>query len=39
MRLSEEKIKQAILHPEPEIRLRAVRYFDDCYMGIEAISG
>jgi hypothetical protein len=27
MRLSEEKIKQAILHPEAGIRERAVRYF------------
>ncbi|HUT57930.1 MAG TPA: hypothetical protein VNA25_08780 [Phycisphaerae bacterium] len=27
MRLSDERIKQAILHPEVDIRQRAVRYF------------
>ena len=31
MRLSEEIIKRAILHPQLEIRQRAVRYFSDCY--------
>ncbi len=30
MRLPEEKIKQAILHPQLEIRQRAVRYFSVC---------
>jgi len=30
VRLSEEKIKQAILHPQLEIRQRAVRYFSVC---------
>ena len=28
MRLSESKIKEAILHPDAEIRERAIRYFD-----------
>ncbi|MCY2986403.1 MAG: hypothetical protein NTY19_00805 [Planctomycetota bacterium] len=37
MRLSEEKIKQAILHPQLEIRQRAVRYFDDCYSEDEGV--
>ena len=27
MRLSEDKIKQAILHPDPKIRERATRFF------------
>ena len=27
MRLSESKIKEAILHPEEEVRLRAIAYF------------
>ena len=27
MRFPESKIKEAILHPEPEIRQRATRYF------------
>lgn len=37
MRLSEEKIKQAILHPQLEIRQRAVRYFDDSYSEDEGV--
>ena len=31
MRLSEDKIKQAILHPDPEVREMAVRYFADSF--------
>ena len=31
MRLSEERIKQAILHPQLDIQQRAVRYFSECY--------
>src|SRR4051812_11628805 len=31
MRLSEDRIKQAILYPDPEVRLLAVRYFADSY--------
>lgn len=31
MRLPEEKINEAILHPEEEIRLTAVSYFADSY--------
>ena len=31
MRLPEDKIKQAILHPEAEIRLTAVSYFADSH--------
>lgn len=31
MRLSEDKIKQAILHPDMDIRERAVRYFDKSF--------
>jgi hypothetical protein len=38
MRFSEEKIKQAILHPQLEIRQRAVRYFDDCYSEDEGVA-
>ncbi len=38
MKLSEEKIKQAILHPEVDIRLRAVRYFKDCYRQDEGVA-
>jgi len=37
MRLSEEKIKQAILHPQLEIRQRAVRYFSECYSEDESV--
>jgi hypothetical protein len=37
MRLSEEKIKQAILHRQREIRERAVRYFDDSYSEDEGV--
>ena len=31
MRLPESKIKEAILHPDADIRERAVRYFDDSF--------
>jgi len=31
MRLSEEKIKQAILHPESEVRLTALRYLSESH--------
>ncbi len=31
MRLEENKIKQAILHPESEVRYTAVKYFSDSY--------
>ena len=31
MRLPEEKIKQAILHPEPEVRLTALQYFTESH--------
>ena len=31
MRYPEDKIKEAILHPDPEIRQRATRYFSDSY--------
>lgn len=37
MRLPEEKIKQAILHPQLEIRQRAVRYFSECYSEDESV--
>jgi uncharacterized protein YchJ len=37
MRLSEEKIKQAILHPRLDIRQRAVRYFSDCHSEDEGV--
>jgi hypothetical protein len=37
MRFPEERIKQAILHPELEIRQRALRYFSDCYSEDEGI--
>ena len=37
MRLSEEIIKQAILHPQLEIRQRAVRYFSNCHSEDESI--
>ena len=37
MRLSEEKIKQAILHPRLEIRQRAVRYFSVCHSDDERV--
>lgn len=38
MRLSEAKIKQAILNPEPEVRERAVRYFSTCHSDDEEIA-
>ncbi|MBT6485282.1 MAG: hypothetical protein HOK71_11560, partial [Planctomycetaceae bacterium] len=31
MRLDEQQIKRAILHPNPEIRLKAINYFADSY--------
>ncbi len=31
MRLDEQQIKQAILHPNPEIRLKAIKYFTDSH--------
>jgi uncharacterized protein YchJ len=31
MRLTEEKIKQAILHPDADVRMMAVRYFADSF--------
>jgi len=37
MRLSEEKIKQAILHPQLEIRQRAVGYFSERYSEDESV--
>jgi hypothetical protein len=37
MRLTEEKIKEAILHHEEEIRLSALRYFTDAYTQDESI--
>ncbi len=37
MRLSEEKIKQAILHPQLKIRQRAVRYFSVCHSEDESV--
>lgn len=37
MRLSEENIKKAILHPELEIRQRAVRYFSVCHSQDEGV--
>ncbi len=37
MRLSEDKIKHAILHPQLEIRQRAVRYFSECYSEDESV--
>ena len=37
MRLSEAKIKQAILSPDLEIRQRAARYFSDCYSEDEEV--
>lgn len=37
MRLSEEKIKQAILHPQLEIRQRALRYFSVCHSDDERV--
>jgi len=37
VRLSEEKIKQAILHPQLEIRQRAVRYFSVCHSEDEGV--
>ena len=38
MRLSEEKIKQAILNPDLEIRERAVRYFSACHSDDEEVT-
>ena len=38
MRLSEEKIKQAILNPELEIRQRAVRYFSTSHSDDEEVA-
>jgi hypothetical protein len=38
MRFSEEKIKQAILHPQLDIRQRAVRYFSDCHSEDEGVA-
>jgi len=37
MRLSEEIIKQAILHPQLEIRQRTVRYFSVCHSDDELV--
>ena len=37
MRFSEEKIKQAILHRQLEIRQRAVRYFSVCQSEDEGV--
>ena len=37
MRLSEAKIKQAILHTQLEIRQRAVRYFSNCHSEDESV--
>jgi hypothetical protein len=37
MRLAEAKIKQAILHAEPEIRLTALAYFADSYSRDQAV--
>jgi hypothetical protein len=37
MRLSEEKIKQAILHPQLDIRQRALRYFSVCHSDDERV--
>ena len=31
MRLDDEQIKQAILHANPEIRVKAIKYFTDSY--------
>ena len=31
MRLSEDNIKQAILHPDPDVRTMAIRYFADSF--------
>ncbi len=37
MRFSEEKIKQAILHPQLAIRQRALRYFSVCHSDDERV--
>lgn len=37
MRLSDDQIKQAILHPEEEIRLTALRYFTDAHSRDETV--
>jgi hypothetical protein len=37
LRLPEEKIKQAILSPEPDIRQRALRYFSVCHSDDEDV--
>jgi len=37
MRLPESKIKEAILHPEEEVRLTAVSYFADSYSQDESV--
>ncbi len=37
MRLPESKIKEAILHPEEEVRLTAVSYFADAYSQDESV--
>ena len=39
MRYPEAKIKEAILHPDLEIRLRALRYFSDSYSPDASIMG
>ncbi len=37
MRLTDDQIKQAILHPEEEIRLTALRYFSQCLSRDETV--
>ena len=37
MRLSESKIKAAILHPEVEVRLTALAYFADSFTTDESV--
>jgi len=37
MRLSEDKIKQAILHPDQEIRTEAILYFSRSYTSDESV--
>jgi len=37
MRIQESKIKEAILHPEEEIRLKAVSYFADSHSQDETL--
>jgi len=37
MRLSESKIKEAILHPDQDVRAMAVQYFADCFSQDEAV--